>query len=214
MPRMSGTPFNWESVARLDHAVRSGEPGICQLDPHGWCSYLRSHPEENDIFQQAMTAKANGDVAAVLATCDFSRHRRIADVGGGRGHLIEAVLSANSAAKGVLFELPGIAGEVPPTERLEIVAGDFFTDPLPACDAYLLMNVIHDWDDKAATAILTAVADAGRPAAATLLLIDAILPTVRADNQCYLGQMHPASPSARCRVWCRAGPVPTWPGVR
>lgn len=31
--RMSGTPFNWEPVAHFDHAVRSGEPGICRLDP-------------------------------------------------------------------------------------------------------------------------------------------------------------------------------------
>jgi catechol 2,3-dioxygenase-like lactoylglutathione lyase family enzyme len=174
--RMSGTPFNWESVAHLDHAVRSGEPAIGQLDPDGWCSYLESHPGENDIFQQAMTAKAHADVAAVLATYDFSRHRRIADVGGGRGHLITAVLAAYPATNGVLFELPGTAGDVPPAERLDIAAGDFFTDPLPACDAYLLMNVIHDWDGKAATAILTAVADAGRPSDATVLLVEAILP--------------------------------------
>jgi O-methyltransferase domain len=56
------------------------------------------------------------------------------------------------------------------------VAGDFFTDPLPACDAYLLMNVIHDWGDQDAAAILAAVARAGRPGPAAVLLVEAILP--------------------------------------
>jgi len=41
------------------------------------------------------------------------------------------------------------------------VAGDFFTDPLPASDAYVLMALSHDWDDAEAVAILRAVAQAG-----------------------------------------------------
>ena len=93
---------------------------------------------------------------------DFSRHRRIADVAGGNGHLIEAVLDAHPGVTGVLFELPHVAAAVAPTPKLEVRAGDFFTDALPRCDAYLLMNIVHDWDDADSVAILTAVAEAGR----------------------------------------------------
>lgn len=174
--RMSGTPFNWGAVAHLEHAARTGQPGITQLDPDGWCSYLDSHPDEDDIFQEAMTAKAHADIAATLAAYDFSGHRRVADVGGGHGHLIKAVLAAHGAVRGLLFELPGVATDVPQGRRLEVVAGDFFSDPLPVCDAYVLMNVIHDWDDKEAVAILSAVADAGRSAASTVLIIETIMP--------------------------------------
>jgi|1186.fasta_scaffold07468_2 hypothetical protein len=174
--RMSGLPFNWGSITNLKHAMAAGQPGICRLDASGWCAYLEAHPDEQEIFQQAMTAKAHGDIAALLATYDFSRHRRVADIGGGRGHLITAVLSAHPAVTGVLFELPKVASGIPPAGRLEVVAGDFFTDPVPACDAYVLMNVVHDWDDKDATAILTAVAEAGRPARATVLVVEAVLP--------------------------------------
>jgi hypothetical protein len=51
-----------------------------------------------------------------------------------------------------------------------------FTDPLPACDAYLLMNVIHHWTDTDAAEILSAVANAGRSSAATVLIVETLMP--------------------------------------
>lgn len=173
--RMSGTPFNWDSVGHLDHAIRTGEPGIVLLDAGGWLAYLDAHPAERDIFQEAMTAKAHDDIAAILEVHDFSRHGTVVDVAGGRGHLVRAVLAAHPAVTGVLFELPAVAGEVSSTDRLTVVPGDFFTDPLPACDAYLLMNVVHDWDDERAIDILSSVARAGR-AGGRVLVIETVLP--------------------------------------
>lgn len=41
--------------------------------------------------------------------------------------------------------------------RLDLISGDFFTDALPVADCYILMEVIHDWADSEATAILAAV---------------------------------------------------------
>ncbi|MDP8910035.1 MAG: hypothetical protein M3N47_13185, partial [Chloroflexota bacterium] len=58
---------------------------------------------------------------------------------------------------------------------LEVVAGDFFTDPLPSCDAYLLMNILHDWDDENALRILAAVAKSGEPGA-VVLVIETVMP--------------------------------------
>lgn len=174
--RMSGTPFNWESVRHLDHAIRTGEPGITLLDPGGWLAYLEAHPTERDIFQQAMTAKAHDDIAGVLDVHDFSRHNTVADIAGGRGHLINAILAAHPAVSGVLFELPVVAEQTGATDRLTVIPGDFLTDPLPACDAYVLMNVIHDWDDERAIAILSSVAKAGR-AGGSVLVVETVLPS-------------------------------------
>lgn len=173
--RMSGTPFNWDSVGHLDHAIRTGEPGMALLDPGGWLSYLAGHPAEQDIFQEAMTSKAHDDIAGILDVHDFSRHGTVVDVAGGRGHLIQAVLAAHPALTGALFELPAVAAEVHSSDRLTVISGDFFTDPLPACDAYLLMNVVHDWDDERAIQILSSVARAGH-AGASVLVIETVLP--------------------------------------
>ena len=80
-----------------------------------------------------MTARAAGDTAAVLAAHDFSSSRRIVDVGGGRGHLLHAVLEATPQARGILFDLPGVVEAGGPAHpRLIRQAGDFFVDPLPA----------------------------------------------------------------------------------
>ena len=174
--RMTGTPFCWDALTHLPHAVRTGEPGITRLHPGGWIAYLDAHPDERAVFQAAMTAKAHDDIAAALAVHDFSRHGRICDVAGGHGHLLRAVLDAHPDATGVLFELAPVAAEVATTDRLDVVAGDFFTDPLPPADAYVLMNVVHDWDDKAAVQILTAVAEAGRASDATVLVLETVVP--------------------------------------
>jgi len=76
-----------------------------------------------------MTARAHADIAAVLDAHDFSRYRRICDVGGGHGHLLKAVLDRFADTSGVLFELPAVAAQITSTRRLDIVAGDFFSDP-------------------------------------------------------------------------------------
>ena len=174
--RMSYSPFSWGSVTNLDHAVRTGEAGIRRLDPDGWSAYLDAHPRDRDMFQQAMTAKAHDDIAGILEAYDFSRHRRIADIGGGRGHLISAILAAHPSVKGALFDRPEVASDLAASDRLLVVGGDFFNDPLPQADAYVLMNIVHDWDDKYASAILAAVAEAGRSNAASVLVLEVVMP--------------------------------------
>lgn len=123
-----------------------------------------------------MTAKAHDDIAAVLDAHDFSRYQRICDVGGGHGHLLKAVLDRHPETSEVLFELPAVAAQVTCPRRLDVVAGDFFTDPFPDADAYVRMNVLHDWDDTSAIAILSAVGQARRRGAAVLLLLEAVMP--------------------------------------
>ena len=59
--------------------------------------------------------------------------------------------------------------------RLKLQGGDFFKNPLPVCDGYVIMQVIHDWSDEQAVQILSAIRRAA-PAQAKLLLIEAVLP--------------------------------------
>jgi hypothetical protein len=174
--RLNGLPVFGATFAEMSYSVRTGRPSVELVEPKGLWAYLQDHGDESRVFEQAMTAKAQADIAAVLDAYDFSPYRRIADVGGGHGHLIAAVLGAYEDAFGVLFELPDVAAEVAPTPRLDVVAGDFFTDPLPACDAYLLMNIIHDWNDADAARILAAVANAGRASGATVLVVETVMP--------------------------------------
>ena len=175
--RMFGLPLNWAIFGALGDAVRTGLPAVAAVHPDGFWAYLAQHPEEGRVFNAAMADKARGAVAAILAAYDFSGFGLIGDIGGGSGHLLRAVLDAAPAARGVLFDLPHVIEEAAgiASARLTFQAGDFFREALPRCDAYLLMEIIHDWGDAEAVAILRAVR-AAAPPRATLLLIETLVP--------------------------------------
>ena len=175
-PQMMGQPVFLEIFNHLEHSVRTGAPALNTVEPEGLWGYYENRPEESRIFGQAMTAKAAGDISSVLGSYDFGRFSVIADIGGGRGHLLRAVLDNARDAKGVLFDLPEVTAQLDVEhERLTAQAGDFFVDPLPVADAYLLMEVLHDWPDADAVKILRAVRQAA-PVGATVLIIENILP--------------------------------------
>lgn len=177
LARMFGLPVNWTIYGAMDHAVKTGRPAADKVIPGGFWAYFAEHPAENAIFNSAMVGKAHGQVAAIVAGYDFSRFRLIGDIGGGRGHLLRAALDAAPAAKGVLFDLPQVVQEAAgvASERLSLQAGDFFRDALPTCDAYLVMEVIHDWADQESVAILRAIRRAAPPHA-KILVIEQIVP--------------------------------------
>lgn len=175
--QMFGLPVFWATFEAMEHSVRTGLPGASKVFPEGFWTYLAQRPEEGRVFNAAMGAKAQGAVAGILASYDFSGFGLIGDIGGGGGHLLRAVLDNAPNARGVLFELPHVVEEASgvASGRLTLQAGDFFRDALPGCDAYLLMEVIHDWGDEESAAILEAVRRAAPPHA-KLLVIETIVP--------------------------------------
>jgi hypothetical protein len=174
--RMLGLPAFWASIGELEQSVLTGSPAMDIVLPEGVWNYFSSHPDESRVFNEAMTAKAHGHIAGVVGTYDFTRFGLIGDIGGGRGHLLQAVLARTPVARGVLFDLPHVIQATDVTsDRITLQAGDFFKDPLPTCDAYLIMEVLHDWDDEQACAILRSVRSAA-PAHAKLLVVEVIVP--------------------------------------
>jgi predicted methyltransferase len=151
------------------------------VDSRGFFGYLSDHPDEAKVFAQAMTDKARADITDLLTVVDFTPFRTIADIAGGQGHLLRAILDSAPKANGILFDLPDVINPLNPTsDRMHLQAGDFFTDPLPTADLYLLMEILHDWPDPEATAILAAIRRAAEPGA-TLLVIEHIAPDDSVD---------------------------------
>jgi hypothetical protein len=184
--RFMGAPLLYKAMGALAHTLRTGRPGTETFAPGGNFAYLAERPEEARVFDQAMTAKSVVDVAAVVEAYDFSPFKIVGDIGGGRGHLLRAILEVAPRAKGVLFDLPHVVAEAgAATERLMLQGGDFFKDALPACDTYLLMTVIHDWNDESAVRILKAIRRAA-PAHAKVLLIESLLPEKAEPNPVFM----------------------------
>lgn len=173
--RINGLPVAMGAIAALDRAVASGRPGSESVDPAGFFHYLEAHPDEAAVFGQAMADKARADIEALLDAYDFRPFATIADIAGGGGHLLRAILAATPGASGVLFDLPEVIASCgPQPERVRPHPGDFFCDPLPAADLYLLMEILHDWRDREAAAILGAIRRAAQPGA-TVLIVEHML---------------------------------------
>ena len=173
LARMVGMPVVWNDFTQLASVAKTGKPA---LDWAGLVTYFAAHPEESSLFNQAMVSKSARVVPAIMPAYDFSPFRLIADIGGGRGHLLQAILERTPTAAGIVFDLPHVVAEIADrdVERVRIQGGDFFTDALPTADAYVLMEVIHDWDDHDAGRILAAVRRAA-PAHARLLIVEALI---------------------------------------
>ncbi len=175
--RMQGIPALWHVCEDFDYSIRTGRSAAEQSMPDGFWGYFAAHPEHNRLFNDAMTAQTHVHVAGILSAYDFSAFSTIADVGGGNGHLLRSLLAANPRAHGVLFDLPHVIEQAKavPSDRITFCPGNFFDDPLPACDAYLMKIVIHDWNDDEAARILKAIRRSA-PSHAKLILAEFLVP--------------------------------------
>jgi SAM-dependent methyltransferase len=166
----------------LLYSVETGKPAFDHLFGAGPFEYFAKHPEDSAIFNAAMASMTAQLAAAVPSAYDFSSFHTIMDVGGGFGVLLDSILKANPALRGILFEAPpAVEGArkyleaAGLTARCEVIGGDFFKVVPRGADACILKNVIHDWDDEHSLAILKNCHRALTPGA-KLLLVELLLP--------------------------------------
>lgn len=166
----------------LIHSVRTGQPAFEHRYGMPVFDYFAQHAEPARIFNEAMGGWTNQVAGAVVGTFDFSPFGTIVDVGGGHGALLASILTQHPAARGILFDLPHVvtgAGDVLAAagvaNRCERVGGDFFAAIPAGADAYILAQILHDWDDERCLAILAqcrrAIPDHGK-----LLVVELVLP--------------------------------------
>lgn len=187
-----GHPIRWADWGHLEHSVRTGRTAFAELHGAPFFSYLAGDPEFAEVFNRAMTAGSGLADEAALARYNFSRFGLVVDVGGGHGSVLATILRRAPAARGVLFDLPSVVADAGPAfaaaavaDRVTITGGSFMDSVPEGADAYVMKNIIHDWQDDDAVRILrtirTAIADGGR-----LVLLEMVLPE-RADS--FIGLM-------------------------
>ena len=179
---MLGEEWHWQAWGRLGHSVQTGESAFEQLQGMTVFDYWTQHPAAGAIFDAAMTSRGAEEERAVLAAYDFSGITTLADIGGGHGSFLTALLQACPQVHGLLFDLPNVivgarariemAGL---QERCRVVAGSFFESVPGGADAYILKKVIHDWDDERAATILRHCCRA-LPETGRLLLVELVVP--------------------------------------
>lgn len=152
-------------------AVRTGRPAYHEVFGRPFWDDLAAHPALAERFDALMGPQGHGiPDPDVLVSGDWTGVRTVVDVGGGTGSLLAEVLRAHPAVRGILVDQPGTIARAEPLlhqagliDRVTLAAQSFF-DPLPSGgDLYLLKNVLSDWPDRQAVAILRRCADAARP---------------------------------------------------
>jgi hypothetical protein len=180
--RMIGLKFRYHTHAEALYSIKTGEPAFKRVTGVEFFDYLAAHPDEGEIFNQAMNDMGKVVAAAVAQSYDFSGIGKIIDVGGGHGTLIAAILQKYPQMTGILFDSSHVAERAREsiasaglTHRCEVVGGDFFKSVPAGCDAYLLRWIIHNWDHEGAITILRncrqAMGERSR-----LLLIEMVIP--------------------------------------
>jgi O-methyltransferase domain/Dimerisation domain len=184
-----GQPYHWRAWGALLHGVRTGESPFRSVHGTDVWDYRAAHPEEGAIFNAAMTDIMRRANTHLLAAYDFGRFATVVDVGGGRGAFLGAVLEANPAMRGILFDQPHVVAGAVVGERCEVVGGSFFEAVPDGADAYLLKAVLHDWEDDDALRIL-ARCRAAIPAHGALLVVERDLGAPNEDADAKLSDLN------------------------
>jgi hypothetical protein len=160
--RFLAIPAASRSWEQLMHCVKTGETGLRKVfGVQSPFEYFKTHPEEQAIFDAAMTDNSRQSSPAVAQAYDFGKFRQLVDVAGGRGLLLGTILQHYPQLRGVLFDLPSVIAGAHGTlasfgldGRCQTVGGDFFQSVPEGADAYILKHIIHDWDDERSVTIL------------------------------------------------------------
>lgn len=165
--------------AHFGDAVREGTPRWQQtfhLPPGAIFDGFFRTPEAMRTFLLGMHGFGMLTSPAVVRAFDLSRFRRMADLGGAGGHLVAAACDRYPGLDGVLFDLPPVIpfaremlSRTPAAARIQCLAGDFFTDPLPPADLYALGRILHDWAPAKISRLLSRILDALPPQGGLLI---------------------------------------------
>jgi hypothetical protein len=155
-----GAPEMWEVWSALRDSVMTGQAAFPAVRGAPMWQYLSTHPDLGNLFNGWMARQSGQHNAALVEAYDFSNFRLVADIGGGSGSTLTAVLAAQPSVRGILLDLPHVVADVPQLEqagvadRCQVIGGDMFASVPGGADAYLIKRVLMDWADDDATTLL------------------------------------------------------------
>jgi hypothetical protein len=146
----------------LLYSIQTGAPARERgLEANGF-EHLRRNPDDARLFDAAMTEISRLWASSAAAAFDFGKWGSLMDVGGGNGMLLATIMAAHPDLHGVLADQPHVLERAFQHQfwqpdllrRVRFEAMDFFQAIPSGCRAYLMKNIIHDWDDERACQIL------------------------------------------------------------
>jgi len=165
------------AFVELLQTVTTGESAYAHRYGRDFWDDLDVNPELRRSFDAQMAWRFQAQRPQIAERFDWSRFPRIVDLGGGDGNLLTAILLAHPTVRGDVLDYGDSAtaavrrfAAAGLSDRAGAISGSFF-DPLPAgADAYVLCDILHDWDDDSVRKILTAC----RNTSGAVIVIEAV----------------------------------------
>lgn len=128
-------------------------------------------------YSELMSSSQRFVIEEMLASYDFSKHRRVLDVGGGQGGWVMELARHAPQLELMLFDLPPVAAIARERfakhglqERITAHGGSFTADALPSgADLVTLLRVAHDHPDDVVRLLFKAIHTALPPGGHLLL---------------------------------------------
>ncbi len=173
-----------DSWSYLTECVRTGKTAAQIMQDKGIASRWSTAPDASAIFRAVMGTQRAENYLPIVKEWDFGNRRVVADLGGGGGALIKAVLSSHPQLSGMLVDRPESIEAAKSgfetsefASRCDLIVADLRTDVPPGADVYMLKHVLHGYEDSVASEILRSCRKAV-PMEGRLLIIEFVLPDV------------------------------------
>jgi len=173
---------NYRAWAELPYSLQTGKPAFDQVFGKGFYEYLDSEPAKAERFNASLAAVSRGWIPGVIEAVDFSDTTTVADIGGGHGTLLAALLKAHAHLDGILVDQAAVLSRAKSAlaaegvlNRCRLESANFLESVPSGANVSMLCNLLTDWDDDHAEIILrncrAAMGDGGR-----IVAVDRVLP--------------------------------------
>jgi hypothetical protein len=170
--------------SHLGECVRSGRNAAQVMEQAGKVSRWSEDPDASAIFRAVMGTAPAENYAPIVDAWSFPATGVVADLGGGGGALIRAVLERHPNLRGMLVDREASIAAAADhfngqatAARCELIAADL-SEAVPAgADVYMLKHVLHGYTDEKAVDLLRNCR-AVVPATGRLLVIEFVLPDI------------------------------------
>src|SRR5439155_21316944 len=104
----------WQIWDILSDRVITGKSDFQRVHAAPMWEYITDHPDLGTAFDRWMTRQSNQHNLALVASYDFSSCRLVADIGGGQGSTLAAILRAYACVRGILLDLAPVVANPGP----------------------------------------------------------------------------------------------------
>ncbi|KAM3837727.1 acetylserotonin O-methyltransferase-like [Vipera latastei] len=169
----------YPAMQYLPEAVRDGKPpiqSIYSISSKEFYGPQYSSKESTESFFRFMSEAWSLYGKEVVSAFDLSDFHLIYDLGGNSSGLAKELISVYPNCTVKLLDLPGVVeiskkyNAFSDESQISFHEGDFFKDPIPEADLYILSRVLYNWSDEKCIQLLTKVFTACKPGGGVLAM--------------------------------------------